>query len=79
MNYRTKTMNEIERTKHDGAVSALKMRISALQHKFGTAWDDTTRNGTYRRLGDAITNAESTLRAMRETLSALQELEPDNR
>lgn len=73
-------MNAIERTKHEGAVNALSRRIDCLKFELTSRNWDAIRDGAhYCRLGDAIDDAENILRQMRETLAALQELEPDNR
>lgn len=73
-------MNVIERTKHEGAVNALSRRIDSLKFELTNRnWDAIKDSANFCRLGDAINDAENILRQMRETLSALQELEPDNR
>jgi hypothetical protein len=73
-------MSVIERTKHGGAVGALRNRIDSLRWNLTyNCWRDITNGDTYVRLGKAIDKAEHILREMRETLAALQELEPKNK
>jgi hypothetical protein len=72
-------MTTIERVKHEGAVKALKDRISSLQYELiHRNWEGILNKSKYTRLGDALCIAESLLNDMRETLNALRELEPDN-
>jgi hypothetical protein len=73
-------VNIIEQTKHDGAVHGLSRRIySLLSDLKDRNWDNIIENGTYCRLGEAINDAENILEQLRETLAALQELEPENK
>jgi hypothetical protein len=73
-------VNIIEQTKHDGAIQGLSRRISNLLSDLEDRnWDNIVENGTYCRLGEAINDAENILEQLRETLAALQELEPDNK
>jgi len=73
-------MNAIERTKHEGAVNALSRRIDSLKFELTNRnWEAIKENTHFCRLGDAINDAMNILRQMSETLTALQELEPDNR
>ena len=72
-------MNTIDRVKHDGAAQALYRRTSRLLLGLtNDNWKEISSDGSFCRLGEAINDAENILRQMRETLSALQELEPDN-
>ena len=80
MKAKTIKMNTIERTKHDGAVSALCKRVDSFRFELTNRnWDGIKDGIQFIRLGDAIKDAETILHQMRETLIALQELEPDNR
>ncbi|MBT8085996.1 MAG: hypothetical protein KJN72_12275 [Woeseia sp.] len=73
-------MNAIERVKHDGAARALCERIESLRLELANRnWDGLSIDGHYCRLGEAMNDAENIIKSMRETLRALQEMEPDNR
>lgn len=72
-------MNVIEKTKHDGSVEALGNRIRNLQHQMTCNWDGIKDRDRFCRLGAAINNAAVIIQQMRETLEALQELEPNNK
>lgn len=73
-------MTPIERTKHNWAVRGLMERLDSLRFELTNRnWDGVKTNSHYTRLGEAITNANAILCQMRETLDALQEMEPDNR
>jgi len=73
-------MNVIERTKHHGQVYALSQRIQNLMFELTNQnWEGIREGVRFCRLGDTISDAENILQQMRETLTALQELEPDNR
>jgi hypothetical protein len=72
-------MDTIERVKHDGAVSALMNRIDSLRFELTNRnWEAIRSDGAFCRLGEAMGDADTILMQMREALSALQELEPDN-
>lgn len=73
-------MTPIERTKHDGAVRALKERLDSFMFELTNRnWEAIKSNGHYNRMGKALTDANTILCQMRETLDAIQELEPKNR
>ena len=74
-----KKLSVVERTKHDGAVKALKERISQLRHQLNyVVWDNISNNNKFTRLGKAMDSAENVLKEMRETFAALKKLEPTN-
>lgn len=73
-------MTSIERTKHNGAVRGLMERIESLRFELTNRnWNGVKSGDHYIRLGKAITDAATIIKQMRETLNALQEMEPKNR
>ena len=67
----------IEDLKKQGAIKALRDHIRALQFELTQHnWNDIDRNGRYMRMGAALEKASLIISNMKETLKALQELDP---
>lgn len=72
-------MNIIEKTKHDGAVRALRERLESLRFQLTNRnWSRIENSEGFCRMGEAIADARQILKKMEQTLEALQELEPHN-
>ena len=72
-------MDDIEKIKHEGMLSALRHAIHGEQQKLNVVFEDTVRQSRYYRLGIAITEAENRLDNMRKLLAALNELDPPHK
>lgn len=72
-------LGEIARFRREGEVQALRDKIRTIQHRLSHyAWEDTERNGKYRKLGDAITRAEHQLKCMRMLLDAIRSIDQNH-
>ena len=72
-------MDDIEKIKREGMLSALRHAIHCEQQKLNVVFDDTVRQSRYYRLGIAITEAENRLANIRKLLVALNELDPPHK
>lgn len=70
---------EIARIRRAGELEALRREILQLQHYFNNdAWADTQSSRHFKKLGIAITKAESQLKRMRMLLNAMRALDENN-
>lgn len=70
---------EIARIRRAGELDALRYQILQLQHYFNNdAWVDTQSSGHFKKLGIAITKAESQLKRMRMLLEVMNTLDENN-
>ena len=70
---------KLEKLKLNGAVLALKEHLDSQQnYLLRDNFKSTRSDNKFRNMALALDNAETLIKAMRETLKALQELEPGN-
>lgn len=71
---------QLDQIKHNGMVQALHTRIDNLHWELrSNIWEGIKSKGKYTKLTLTISKAENILQDMRDTLVALQELEPENK